>query len=318
MAQVNSNTWAVSSRGFDGANAEKLLVLIDGRTVYSPISSGVYWDVQDVVLEDVERIEVIRGPGGTLWGANAVNGVINIITKTANDTQGTYVGVGGGSIDRSFETVRVGGKIGADGYYRVYGKYVDNGPFFDPNGPANDGWNQGRFGFRTDWNLDPSKSDTLTVQGDHYVGVSGLDSYHTLTTPPYYVPLEGAVHNTGDNVLARLRHVKDEDSDWSLQTYFDNFLRDNTVLNTERVRTFDVEFQYRFPLMERQHVTCGAGYRYLDSYCPSEDPFTASIQPPEGNMYITNQFAQDEISLVPDRLEFILGCKLEQNSFTNF
>jgi iron complex outermembrane recepter protein len=318
VAQYNSNTWAISSRGFDGINAKKLLVLIDGRTVYTPISSGVYWDVQDVVLEDVERIEVIRGPGGTLWGANAVNGVINIITKNAADTQGTYLNAGGGTVERSFETVRQGGKIGDNGSYRVYGKYFDQSAFHDPNQAANDGWNQGRFGFRTDWNLGGDKSNTLTVQGDHYVGTSGIDAFHTQVVDPHYVPLEGVVHNTGDNVLARYRHVKDEDTDWSVQSYFDNFLRDNTILNSERVRTFDIELQYRFRLTERQQITCGAGYRYIDTFCPSEDPFTASIQPPEGTDYVASQFVQDEFTLVPDRLAFIAGCKLEQNAFTGF
>lgn len=318
VAQYNSNTWAISSRGFDGINAKKLLVLIDGRSVYTPISSGVYWDVQDVVLEDVERIEVIRGPGGTLWGANAVNGVINIITKTANDTQGAYVNAGGGTVERSFETARYGGKIGEDGYYRVYGKYFDRSPFFDPDQQANDGWNQGRWGFRTDWSLDQDKSNILTVQGDHYVGISGLTATETLTVPPYSVPTQGSVHNTGENVLARFRHVTDEDTDWSVQTYFDNFLRDNTILNSERVRTFDIELQYRFPFTERQEVTCGAGYRYVHYLCPSESPFTNSIQPPEGSIYTSSQFVQDEIALSPDQFTFILGCKLEQNSFTYF
>ena len=157
VAQINSNMWAISARGFNGLFADKLLVLIDGRTVYSQISSGTYWDVQDVLLEDVDRIEVIRGPGGTLWGANAVQGVINIITKNATNTQGAYVSGGGGTVERSAEAVRYGGRIGEDGYYRVYGKYFDNGPFYDPNKPANDAWDQRRFGFRTDFNLDHDK-----------------------------------------------------------------------------------------------------------------------------------------------------------------
>jgi iron complex outermembrane recepter protein len=318
VAQFNSNTWAISSRGFDGVNAKKLLVLIDGRSVYTPVSSGVYWDVQDVMLEDVDRIEVIRGPGGTLWGANAVNGVINIITKKAGDTQGAYVSAGGGTVERSFENARYGGKIGDDGFYRVYGKYFDRSPFFDPNQPANDGWNQGRVGFRSDWDVAGSKSDTFTLQGDHYVGASGLNAYRAQTVQPYMVPLEGSVRNTGDNVLTRFRHIVDDDSDWSVQSYFDNFVRDNTVLNSERVRTFDVELQYRFVLTENQHVTCGAGYRYIDTFCPSESPFTASVQPAKGTDFVVNQFIQDEIALSPDYLTFIVGCKLEQNVFTNF
>jgi iron complex outermembrane receptor protein len=226
------------------------------------------------------------------------------------------VNVGGGTVERSNEAFRYGGKIGDDCNYRVYGKYFDRGPFYDPNQPANDAWNQGRFGFRADWDLD--KADSLTVQGDHYVGTSGLNSTQTLLTPPYEVPLEGAVRNTGENVLARYRHVYDENSDFTMQTYFDNFERVSTVLNSELVKTFDLELQYRFLLTERQQITCGAGYRYIQENCPSVDPFTACNLPMDQNTYVVNQFIQDEIGLVPDEWELILGCKLEQNPYTNF
>ncbi len=316
VAHINSNMWAISSRGFNGPYADKLLVLIDGRTVYSPVSTGVNWDIQDVLLEDVDRIEVIRGPGGTLWGANAVNGVINIITKQSSDTQGAYISAGGGTVERSNEAVRYGGRIGEDGYYRIYGKYFDRSPFFDPNMPANDGWNQGRWGFRTDFNLDRDKSNTLTIQGDHYVGTSGSDSARTIIDPPSSQLLEGSIRNNGENVLARYHHVTDEDSDWTLQSYFDNFENDSNILNTERARTFDVNLQYRFRLTERQMITCGAGYRYIQMDCPSLEPFTESILPVEQNYNKVSQFVQDDIALAPDELDFILGCKLEQNSYT--
>ncbi len=318
VAQINSSEWAISARGFNGPFADKLLVMIDGRTVYSQISSGTNWDVQDVLLEDVDRIEVIRGPGGTLWGANAVQGVINIITKKATDTQGIYATGGGGSVLRSEEAVRYGGQIGDDGCYRVYAKSFDNGPFYDPNKPANDAWNQTRFGFRSDFNLDHDKSNTLTVQGDYYTGLSDTDASKTLTVPPYSEPLSGCVFNTGENLLARYRHVTDEDSDWTLQTYYDSYERDSDILNTERQRTCNVDLQYRFRLSDCQRITCGAGYRHIDMDCPSLEPFTVSILPVEESYYKVSQFVQDEITLAPDTLALIFGCKLEQNTYTDF
>jgi iron complex outermembrane receptor protein len=306
----------VSARGFNGILARNLLVLIDGRTVYSPVFGGVYWDVQDCLLEDVERIEVIRGPGGTLWGANAVNGVINVITKKAGDTQGTYLAAGGGTVERSNEAVRYGGKIGEDCQYRVYGKYFDRAPFEDPIRPANDGWNQGRVGFRADWQPGKSKQDFVTFQGDHYVGTDGTDAQFTNTTAPYTSIVQGTTRNSGQNVLARWRHAIDDDSDWTLQTYYDDYDRD-TVLLSEKVKTYDLEFQYHFPIGERSSITCGAGYRHIFSACPSTDPFTLSLSPEERSTYVANQFVQDEIKLVPDYWTFTIGCKLEQNSYTN-
>ena len=315
VARVNSNTWAITSRGFNGVYADKLLVLIDGRTVYTPISSGVYWDTQDVLLEDVERIEVVRGPGGTLWGANAVNGVISIITKSAKDTQGAYASVGGGTQERFNDSGRIGGRIGEDFHYRVYGKHFERGPGFDPTGHPDDSWRQGRFGFRTDWDLDRSKSNSLTVQGDCYTGLAANVMEHTLTVPPYSWPETEYMDTSGQNVLMRWRHVYNEDSDWTLQVYYDNFVRARQVLS-ENVRTFDVDFQYRFPLGDRHRIICGAGYRHISDECFSGDPFTLSLVPPVLSASFSNQFVQDEIALVPDHLELTLGCKLEQNYYT--
>jgi len=178
--RIDSNKWAISAYGFNSRFANKMLVLIDGRSVYTPLFSGVYWDVQDVMLEDVERIEVIRGPGATLWGANAVNGVVNIITRRAQDTQGGLVTGGSGNEEEGFGGVRYGGKIGSNAHYRVYGKHFSRSGSVDSLGnPTADSWNTSRGGTRVDWNLSPQ--DSLTVQGDIYRGKMNQ------TTQPYVV-----------------------------------------------------------------------------------------------------------------------------------
>ena len=213
VAQIDSNKWAISCRGFNSRNSNKLLVLMDGRTLYNPVTSGVIWDDQDYLLEDIDRIEVIRGPGGTLWGANAVNGVINIITKSAKNTQGAYMMAGGGTHERSTDGVRYGGQVGDDFCYRIYGKYFDRGPGFDPTGNADDAWRQGRWGFRSDWNPNHDQADTVTIEGDHFVGDSGTRDTEAIPAAPFQPPLRpirGGIHSQhgrglADAVAARLR-----------------------------------------------------------------------------------------------------------------
>src|SRR6266403_1671643 len=189
VAQKNSHDWAISARGFNTNLGNKLLVMIDGRTVYTPLYSGVFWDAQDYLLEDIDRIEVISGPGGALWGANAVNGVINIITKSAADTQGLYAEAGGGSQPQDFAGAHYGGALAPGTLFRVYGKYFNRNAEVLANGNSgSDAWRQGRGGFRVD--SERSAQDRLTVQGDFYGGRENLQT-------------GGILDTSGDNILAR-------------------------------------------------------------------------------------------------------------------
>ncbi len=307
VAQVNSNTWAITARGYNSTFSGKLLVLIDGRSVYNPNYSGVYWDMQDVLMEDIERIEVIRGPGGTLWGSNAVNGVISVITKNAADTQGVYAMAGGGSQKQLLDGFRYGGKIGNDACYRVYGKHFEMGSGYDPTGQVDDAWRQGRFGFRTDWQPNGNKDDTLTIQGDHFVGSTNNSA----------IPTSPALPETlnGENLLTRWRHVYDEDTEWTLQLYYDSWMRDD-VLQTEQVRTYDVDYQYRFLLSDRHKITCGVGFRNVESYFAGGDTFVTCFPTPYYTTNFPSQFVQDEITLVEDLLCLTIGTKLEENPYT--
>ncbi|MBZ0257042.1 TonB-dependent receptor plug domain-containing protein, partial [bacterium] len=259
VARIDSNKWAVTARGFNDRLSNKLLVLIDGRSVYTPLFSGVYWEFQDVVLEDVDRIEVIRGPGATLWGANAVNGVINIITKNAKDTQGGFVSLGGGTQERGFGTVRYGGKIDEDIYYRTYLKYFDRDSYLDEHGDESaDGWDMLRGGFRVDWQMDEDNS--LTMQGDGYGGTLG--NIYTFPKPnsPYWLFEDVKDNAQGVNFLSRWTKELSNESELSLQFYYDYTERDHYTFH-ERRDILDWDFQHRFKIGDRNEVVWGLGYR---------------------------------------------------------
>src|SRR6266550_6021966 len=198
VARVDSNTWSLGVRGFGSALSRSVLVLIDGRTVYTPLFAGVYWQVQDTLLEDIERIEVIRGPGGTIWGANAVNGVIDIITKSTKDTYGTLVSSGGGNLDQGFVNFRYGSGNGRNFNYRVYGKAFTRGPEFHSDGRQFDDWRMGQTGFRVD--LDSNDRDTFTLQGDIYRGEAGQRLQITSYSPPYMTNVEQNAELAGGNL----------------------------------------------------------------------------------------------------------------------
>lgn len=314
VAQVNSNTWAISSRGFNGVFADKLLVLIDGRSVYNPTFSGVNWEEQDVMLEDIERIEVVRGPGATLWGANAVNGVINIITKTAADTQGGLVTLGSGTAENILSGLRYGGEIGEDTQYRAYAKYNDYDNFETPQGDAsNDSWDRVSGGFRAD--IDATPGDVVTVQGDAYYGERDLRTTGVVLVPPYVEVLDDTSTFQGANVLGRWTHVISPESDVQLQTYYDFVRRDEVFANQTR-HTADVELQHRFVPFTNNEITWGFDYRFYKD--DLEGKRFVSFDPQEEELNLVTGFIQDEIILIPDMLRFIVGSKVEHNDYTGF
>jgi iron complex outermembrane receptor protein len=314
VARIDANKWAISARGFNNEFANKLLILIDGRSVYAPSFAGVFWDVQDTLLEDIDRIEVIRGPGGTLWGANAVNGVINIITKHARDTQGGLVTATGGKEDRGIGGVRYGARL-ADGLYaRAYGKYLNRDEFVTTSGsPAADDWDVGRGGFRLDW--DAADRDAVTVEGDLYRGKEGQITTYNSLSPPFSLTAAERTTVAGGNLLGRWRHNFSARSNLSLQLYYDRTERD--LLGTKELRdTVDFDLQHRFQLAEWNELVWGIGYRFTHDQI--RNTFDLSFTPDHRGLSLASAFVQDEITIVPERFRVILGSKFEYNDFTGF
>ncbi len=315
VAQVDSSQWAVSARGFNDVFANKLLVMQDGRDLYTPLYSGVFWDVQGTMMEDIDRIEVVRGPGATLWGANAMNGVINVITKSAEDTQGLLASGGGGNQERGFADVRYGGAINSNAFYRVYGTYENHDANVMPDGSgANDSWQMARGGFRTDWN--PTGDNLVTVQGDGYLG--WLDQvFWTLGPPPTFSTTnDEEMKVTGANVLGRWTHTVSDTSNFKLQAYYDYNERDAPDVFDETLHTFDLDFKHEFELGERNKFVWGLGYRLTIDR--EENNPTVSFEPDTETLNLYSGFAQDEIVLIKDRLSLTLGSKLEHNDYTGF
>jgi iron complex outermembrane recepter protein len=300
VAQVDSRSWAISARGFNGTTANKLLVLIDGRVVYTPLHAGVFWEVQDTLLEDIDRIEVISGPGATLWGANAVNGVINIITKTAADAQGTLVTGGGGSELQGLGGVRYGGTIGDRVHVRAYGKYFERDNSASPDKTqATNNWNMGQGGFRLEW--DASSADHLTVQGDVYDGRIAQ-------------PAQSHMSVSGSNVLGRWSHTLSKTSDVTLQMYVDRTGRNMPGTFGEDVNMYDVDFQHHVRVAERHDIVWGFGYRF-DHDNVANSALLAFL-PAQVSQQWFSGFVQDEWPLAGNRLHLTLGTKIEHNDYT--
>ncbi len=306
VAQINANTWAISARGLNGRFSNELLVLVDGRTVYTPAFGGVFWDVLDVPLNDIDRIEVIRGPGGSVWGANAVNGVINIITKKSGDTRGVTVEAGGGNAGQAFGTLQYGGTAkGTD--FRVFEKFLNEGPSPGVAGPGQDGadgWHMLRAGFRSDTTI--SSKDTLTFEGDLYSGREGLTTI--------FQAASSEVNLSGGFLQGVWNHTYSPRSDTSLQISYDRYER-NDFLRDSR-GTLDMNFQDHLRLGERHDVTWGFEYRRSDSNAPGS--FFLSFVPKDVNMQLFGSFVQDEIAILPNRLYLTIGTKLEDNYYTGF
>lgn len=302
VAQIDSRQWAISARGFNSMASNKLLVLIDGRTVYTPLFAGVFWDVQDTLLEDIDRIEVISGPGATLWGANAVNGVINVITKHTKDTQGGLLIGGGGTELNGLGGMRYGGALGTNLQYRVYGKYFDRDSTVLPDGrDASDDWHIGQGGFRMDW--DASEDKAFTVQGDFYEGRISQASVDEIDV-------------SGANVIGRWSHTFSEDSDLTLQFYYDRTHRNIPGAFAEDLDTYDVDFQHRFPVGERHDIVWGLGYRLIADDI-GNTPVLAFLPSQVSRQWFSG-FVQDEIALWKDRAHLTLGTKIEHNDYTGF
>jgi iron complex outermembrane receptor protein len=311
IAQKSSHDWAISARGFNTSLANKLLVLVDGRTVYTPLFAGVSWDEQDYILADIDRIEVISGPGGTLWGANAVNGVINITTKSAQDTQGLLVDGGGGSELRDFGAARFGGVLASNVYYRIYGKYFDRNSEVLPNGnSANDSWNMGQGGFRID--DVPLSPNTYTLQGDFNAGHE-------------YVVSGGRANVADGNLLGRWTHTFSDDSDIQLQSYFyrthlvDPIPADATLapagILIDDLDTFDLDFQHRLHLGTRNNFIWGMGYRRTHE--TDQNAPAVAFNPPDLDQNLYSFFLQDELMLLSN-LHLTFGTKVEHNDYTGF
>jgi len=312
VAQIDANKWAITSRGFAGNFSNKLLVMIDGRTVYTPMFSGVYWDVQDVPLEDIARIEVIRGPGATMWGANAVNGVISIVTKNSAETNGTHVSFGAGSGQRQSGLVRYGSGWGSQGNVRAYVKYLNEGNSkFQSGAEAADDWRLSRVGFRADFGS--MGKDAITIHGDYYDGLAGTTYLAPSVTPPYYELTQMDALIDGGNVATRWNHRISSTSDLKLGMYFDRTRR-LAGLEREIRSTLDFDFQHAFQVSRWSDFIWGIGFRLSDGQ--SEPTSQAFLLPGSRTDKLYSGFVQSDFKLVARRLNLILGSKIEHNDYT--
>ena len=295
VAQVNSSAWIISARGFNTVFANKLLVLIDGRTVYTPLFGGVLWELQGVLLEDVDRIEVISGPGAALWGANAVNGVINIITRKSQESQGLYASATAGDFLKTAFAARYGNHIGEKFFYKIYAQTADR----KDTPLADDGWYRDQIGLRIDMPID--EKNNITIQGDAYVGDKNS--------------LPSKSRFDGQNILARWTHTVSDKSEFILQTYYDRYWRDDPG-TADQLSTYDLDFQHRVNIKKIHTLLYGAGYRVVHDNVINRNGF-AGLVPADRVMPLYSAFVQDEVSL-GEKVKVTLGSKFLHNVFSGF
>lgn len=303
-------------RGFNAFFSNKLLVQVDGRTIYTPLFSGVYWDVQNIPLEDIDRIEVIGGPGATQWGANAVDGIINIITKNSAGTQGTYVSQVVGTQDRSLTDVRYGGKLGENAYYRAYGEFTDRAatPIIGHGSSGDNNWYDGKAGFRSDWIVSPTRK--ITLQGDVYDADINLDlSLPSFTDPSGASSLHDQIHSHGMNLLGRWEERHSDALQSTFQTYFDYQSPSYSSLQQD-ICTYDFDYQTAWKADGRNDVMWGGGARYVSANLVGSNSIFADK--PAVTQSILNGFLQDQYAVLPKSVYLTVGSKLEHNSFTGF
>ena len=311
VSRIDLSRWAVSMRGFHSQYSKNLLVLADGRSVYTPVFSGTHWDNFDFMLEDIDRIEVVRGPGATTWGANAVNGVINVISKSAEDTQGGLISLGGGTTEEVFGALRYGGKINDTTHYRVYVKGFERDGFDDNEGEdTGTSWDAAQTGFRMDG--EPSAWDSWTLQGDLYESDSTIAARPS--TPTADALTYQDVDNSGGNLLGRWNRTISESSSLRLQAYYDRVDRDLLPALRERRDTIDLDVQHDFALTDNQQLVYGAGYRFIHEDSTSGRFIT--FDPEERDSHLYSAFIQDNIRLMDDRLTLTFGSKFEDHEYT--
>ncbi len=315
VAQIDVSRWAITSRGFADWFSNKLLVMVDGRSVYSPIFSGVHWDVQDIIMADIERIEVIRGPGAVVWGANAVNGVINIITKSASETLAGMVNIGIGTHEQPLVETRYGARIADMTDVRLFAKGFRREPFNKKtNGESLDAWQHLQAGFRADWQAD-SQND-FTLDGRVYDGEAGLKTINSgFLAPPYTRMIEAIETFSGGHLLSRWIRRMSEASELSLQAYYDTNRRNLVILDEAR-HAIDVEMKHHWNPDGRHDLVWGVGYRWLSDDISGTEK--GGIEPDSSNTSLWNAFVQDDITLLTDQLWLTLGSKFEYNEYTGF